>query len=114
MPDPPISSKRPRLVERPTAEPAQDPYYCELHCKTNFSFLEGASHPDELALRAAELGLAGLAITDRNSLAGVVRRMRPLGNWAEADHRRRDPSCSTLRRCYCGPRIGLPTAACRG
>ncbi len=49
------------------------PRYAELHCKTNFSFLEGASHPDELALRAAELGLVALAVTDRNSLAGVVR-----------------------------------------
>ena len=47
--------------------------YAELHCKTNFSFLEGASHPDELVLRAAELGYAALAVTDRNSLAGVVR-----------------------------------------
>ncbi len=34
----------------------------ELHAKTNFSFLEGASHPDELVRRAAELGCAGLEI----------------------------------------------------
>ena len=47
--------------------------YAELHVKTNFSFLEGASHPDELVQRAAELGYAALAVTDRNSLAGVVR-----------------------------------------
>lgn len=47
--------------------------YVELHCKSNFSFLEGASHADELMQRAAELGYAGLAITDRNSLAGIVR-----------------------------------------
>jgi error-prone DNA polymerase len=47
--------------------------YAEIHAKTNFSFLEGASHPDELVGRAAELGYAALAITDRNSLAGVVR-----------------------------------------
>src|SRR5687768_12998553 len=47
--------------------------YAELHCKTNFSFLEGASHADELVARAAELGYAALAITDRNSLAGIVR-----------------------------------------
>ena len=47
--------------------------YAELHAKTNFSFLEGASHPDELICRAAELGYRALAITDRNSLAGVVR-----------------------------------------
>jgi error-prone DNA polymerase len=44
-----------------------------LHCFTNFSFLEGASHPDELVQRSAELGHHALAITDRNSLAGVVR-----------------------------------------
>src|SRR6478735_7317171 len=47
--------------------------YAELHCRTNFSFLEGASHPDELVQTAAALGYAALAITDRNSLAGVVR-----------------------------------------
>jgi error-prone DNA polymerase len=47
--------------------------YAELHCRTNFSFLTGASHPDELVQKAAELGYAALAITDHNSLAGVVR-----------------------------------------
>src|SRR5262245_19758269 len=47
--------------------------YAELHCRTNFSFLEGASHADELVLWAAELGYKALAITDRNSVAGVVR-----------------------------------------
>src|SRR5580704_7577774 len=47
--------------------------YVELHCKTNFSFLEGASHPDELVAQAAGLGYSGMAVTDRNSVAGVVR-----------------------------------------
>ena len=47
--------------------------FAELHCKTNFSFLEGASHADELVARAAQLGYAALAVTDCNSLAGVVR-----------------------------------------
>ena len=47
--------------------------YAELHCRTNFSFLEGASHPDELVDQASELGYAALAVTDVNSLAGVVR-----------------------------------------
>jgi error-prone DNA polymerase len=47
--------------------------YAELHCKTNFSFLEGASHADELVRRSGELGYRALAVTDRNSLAGVVR-----------------------------------------
>ncbi len=49
------------------------PTYAELHCRTNFTFLEAASHPDEMVQQAAELGDAALAITDRNSLAGVVR-----------------------------------------
>ncbi|HJZ56034.1 MAG TPA: error-prone DNA polymerase [Gemmataceae bacterium] len=47
--------------------------YAELHCRTNFSFLEGASHPHELVEQAAELGYAALAVTDRESVAGVVR-----------------------------------------
>ncbi len=47
--------------------------YAELQVTTNFSFLEGGSHPHELIVRAAELGLSAIAITDRNSLAGVVR-----------------------------------------
>ena len=49
------------------------PDYAELHCVSNFSFLRGASHPEELAARAAALGYAALAITDECSLAGVVR-----------------------------------------
>jgi len=49
------------------------PSYAELHCKSNFSFLRGASHPDELVAQAAHLGYTALAITDRHSLAGVVR-----------------------------------------
>jgi error-prone DNA polymerase len=47
--------------------------YAELHCKTNFSFLVGASHAEELVLRAKELGYHALGVTDVNSLAGVVR-----------------------------------------
>ncbi|WP_254509058.1 error-prone DNA polymerase [Anatilimnocola floriformis] len=61
-----------RTIQLPATKPAGR-QYAELHCKTNYSFLEGASHPDELVIRAAELGYAALAITDRNSLAGVVR-----------------------------------------
>ncbi|WP_445669286.1 error-prone DNA polymerase [Piscinibacter defluvii] len=44
-----------------------------MHCRSNFSFLTGASQPGELVLRAAQLGYAALAITDEGSLAGVVR-----------------------------------------
>ena len=47
--------------------------YAELCVTTNFTFLTGASHPEEMIMRAADLGLEAIAITDRNSLAGVVR-----------------------------------------
>ncbi|WP_132053757.1 error-prone DNA polymerase [Pseudocnuella soli] len=47
--------------------------YAELQITSNFTFLRGASHPDELALQAASLGHTAFAITDRNTLAGVVR-----------------------------------------
>ena len=47
--------------------------YAELCVTSNFTFLTGASHPEELITRAAELGLEAIAITDHNSLAGVVR-----------------------------------------
>ena len=72
MPELPVTSDR--CVRRP--EPRSDAgpgAYAELHCRTNFSFLEGASHADELVARAVELNLAALAVTDRNTLAGVVR-----------------------------------------
>jgi error-prone DNA polymerase len=47
--------------------------YVELQITTNFSFLRGASHPDELVGHAASLGYCTIAITDRNTVAGVVR-----------------------------------------
>src|SRR5262245_14974368 len=71
MPEQPESKRRP--IDAPCKREQAPVPYAELHCKTNFSFLEGASHPDELVCRAAELGYFALAITDRNSLAGVVR-----------------------------------------
>ena len=49
------------------------PAYAELHCLSNFSFLRGASQPEELVARAQQAGYAALAITDECSLAGVVR-----------------------------------------
>jgi error-prone DNA polymerase len=49
------------------------PGYAELHCRSNFSFLTGASHPSELVERALQLRYSALAITDECSLAGAVR-----------------------------------------
>lgn len=49
------------------------PEYAELHCHSNFSFLDGASHPEELVDEAARLGLSGLALTDHNGFYGSVR-----------------------------------------
>ncbi|MCG5077221.1 error-prone DNA polymerase [Paraburkholderia tagetis] len=49
------------------------PAYAELECASNFSFLRGASHADDIAARAAQLGYAAIAVTDECSLAGVVR-----------------------------------------
>ena len=46
--------------------------YVELHCHSGFSFLDGASHPQELVMRAAELGYPALALTDHNGLYGSM------------------------------------------
>jgi error-prone DNA polymerase len=51
----------------------RSPTYAPLEVTTNYGFLRGGSHPEELVLAAAALGLPALAVTDRNSLAGVVR-----------------------------------------
>src|ERR1700712_2522613 len=49
------------------------PGYAELHCLTHYSFLRGASSPEELVHRAAELGYRALAVTDECSVAGMGR-----------------------------------------
>jgi DNA-directed DNA polymerase III PolC len=57
------------------ARKTKDQYmrYIEFSVTSNFSFLRGASHPEELMVKAAHIGLAGLGLCDRNSVAGVVR-----------------------------------------
>ena len=50
-----------------------DDDYCELHAHSNFSFLDGASHPEELVARAAQIGMPALAITDHAGLYAAVR-----------------------------------------
>ena len=77
MPDKPNIGRRRRpaksIGERPRRPAPSAGAYAELRCKSNFSFLRGASHAEELAHRAAELGYRALAITDTDTLAGVVR-----------------------------------------
>ncbi|ARS28893.1 error-prone DNA polymerase [Sphingomonas sp. KC8] len=53
--------------------------FAELVAATNYSFLRGASHPADMVARAIELGMAGIGIADRNSVAGVVRAWVTLG-----------------------------------
>jgi len=66
--------------------------YAELCTTSNFTFLTGASHPEELVARAAELGLEAIAITDRNSLAGVVRAYAALREMAREPVARKAPN----------------------
>ncbi len=86
--------------------------YAELCVTSNFTFLTGASHPEEIVARAAELGLAAVAITDRNSLAGVVRAhvaLRELGRARDEalhirSHRQIDTSS---RQTETGPALSV-------
>ncbi|MEL7348243.1 MAG: error-prone DNA polymerase, partial [Pseudomonadota bacterium] len=64
----------------------------ELASTTNFTFLTGASHPEEMVERAAELGLDAVAVTDRMSLAGVVRAHVRLKEIAREEVSRKDPN----------------------
>ncbi|MCV0403404.1 MAG: PHP domain-containing protein [Chloroflexi bacterium] len=74
--------------------------YRELHAHTNFSFLDGASHPEELIARAAQLGMAGLAITDHAGLYAAVRA------WKAAQETETDAAREAGLRPV-GPIIGL-------
>ena len=75
--------------------------YAELCVTSNFTFLTGASHPEELVTRAAELGLTAIAITDRNSVAGVVRAFSALKELT----RQRDEAFASDQSVYEGPTI---------
>ncbi len=61
--------------------------YAELHCLSNFSFLRGASHPEELVERALALEYTGLALTDECSFAGSVRAHLALAEARERTNR---------------------------
>lgn len=55
--------------------------YTELQVTTNFSFLRGASHPEEMMMQAAKLGYTSIAVTDTNTLAGIVRAHAAAKKW---------------------------------
>jgi error-prone DNA polymerase len=65
--------KRPRYEAPTLVRQSSTVDYAELHCHSNFSFLDGASHPEELVEEACRLGLTGLALTDHDGFYGVVR-----------------------------------------
>ena len=71
--DSPAWSRKRQPYEPVVARRAGTVPYAELHCHSNFSFLDGASHPEELAEEAARLGLEALALTDHDGFYGVVR-----------------------------------------
>src|SRR5436305_4253 len=83
----------PRRPVRPRADPAalvfarairvmprKPTTYAEIGVTTNFSFLRGASHPQDYVHQAGELGLQAVGVADHNSLAGVVRAYSELNN----------------------------------
>jgi len=67
------SGSKSSSVEQLILPPASAHAYAELAVTTNFSFLRGASHSDELVIQAVALGLAGIGLADHNSVAGVVK-----------------------------------------
>ncbi|HEX8631406.1 MAG TPA: PHP domain-containing protein, partial [Catenuloplanes sp.] len=105
--DSPAWSRKRQPYEPPAVDRPQDAApYAELHCHTNFSFLDGASHPEELAEEAARLGLTALAVTDHDGLYGVVR-------FAEAARGLRLPTIfgAELSLGLPGPQNGEPDPA---
>ena len=70
---PAFSRKRDRYVPPEIETGTGSVPYAELHCHSNFSFLDGASHPEELVEQARRLGLSALALTDHDGMYGVVR-----------------------------------------
>ena len=84
------------------------PAYAELQITSNFGFLRGASHPEELVVQAQALGLAGIALTDRNSFAGIVRAHQQAKETASASWSAAGSTWSAAPRCCAGRPTGRP------
>src|SRR6266545_2813978 len=70
------------MIDRPSGRPAVSPSYAELHCHSAFSFLDGATLPEDLAAAAQSLSYRALALTDHNGLYGAMtfaQAAKPLG-----------------------------------
>lgn len=78
------------------------PDYAELHCISNFTFLTGASHPEELIERALALGYRGLALTDEASVAGTARAHHALKTLRERTREAVERSAARLARMAAG------------
>ena len=89
-----------RIPTRTASPGTRHQPYAELMTTSNFSFLRGGSHREELVIAAAALGLNGLGLCDRNSFAGVVRAYR--GRCATSrTTSRRVPLCRRHALCFC-------------
>jgi len=95
--------RSPTSPSRGTSRSRDSSRYAELHCTSNFSFLQGASHPEELVARAADLGYEAIAITDRSTLAGIVR-----AHAAAAEARSRQPKFSLVIGAHLEPIDAAP------
>src|SRR5690606_28772955 len=80
--------------------------FAEPVAATNFSFLRGASHPADMIERAAELGLAGIGIADRNTVAGVVRAFVPVRD-AARDYARENDGATLPCKLMVGARVAF-------
>ncbi|WDR00039.1 PHP domain-containing protein [Devosia sp. J2-20] len=98
------------LMQAPVAAPPRPrppaPPFAELVSTSNFSFLHGGSHPEELVNAAAHLGLNGFGLTDRNSFAGVVR-----GYVAARDMEPAPPAFAIWWACGCALPMAHPTSS---
>jgi error-prone DNA polymerase len=87
--------------------PAHLPDYAELHCLSNFSFLRGASHAQELVRQAARLRYCAIAITDECSMAGVVRAHSALRELREENKENKENNDIPLPSLIIGTEVRL-------
>jgi error-prone DNA polymerase len=110
FPAPPAEKPEPVAKAPPPVFRAPPPAFAELGVTTNYSFLRGASHPEEIVLQAAFYGLTAIAVTDRNTVAGVVRGWTKLRNLNEKREEEKKPPLKLkyIAGCRLAFRDGTP------